>query len=38
MEVDWAGSIAFVIDTNEKVNAYIFVAILSCNQLSYAEA
>lgn len=40
MEVDWAGSTAFIIDrhTGEKVKAYIFVATLPCSQLSYAEA
>lgn len=40
MEVDWAGSTAFVIDrdTGEKVKAYVFVATLPCSQLSYAEA
>ncbi|MER2457636.1 IS21 family transposase [Bacillus subtilis] len=40
MEVDWAGSTAFIIDrdTGEKIKAYIFVATLPCSQLSYAEA
>lgn len=40
MEVDWAGSTAFVVDrdTGEKLKAYIFVATLPCSQLSYAEA
>jgi len=40
MEVDWAGSTAFIIDrdTGEKVKAYIFVATLPCSQISYAEA
>jgi transposase len=40
MEVDWAGSTAFIIDrdTGEKVKAYLFVATLPCSQLSYAEA
>ena len=40
MEVDWAGSPAYVIDrdTGEKVKAYVFVATLPCSQLSYAEA
>ncbi|WP_066445331.1 IS21 family transposase [Cytobacillus gottheilii] len=40
MEVDWAGSTAFIIDrdTGEKVKAYVFVATLPCSQLSYAEA
>lgn len=40
MEVDWAGSTAFIIDrdTGEKAKAYIFVATLPCSQLSYAEA
>jgi transposase len=40
MEVDWAGSTAFIIDrdTGERVKAYIFVATLPCSQLSYAEA
>lgn len=39
MEVDWAGTTAFVIDrdTGEKVKAYVFVATLPCSQLSYAE-
>ncbi|CAM5223335.1 IS21 family transposase ISPpu7 [Ureibacillus acetophenoni] len=40
MEVDWAGSTAFIIDrdTGEKIKAYIFVATLPCSQFSYAEA
>lgn len=40
MEVDWAGSTAFIIDrdTGEKIKAYIFVSTLPCSQLSYAEA
>lgn len=40
MEVDWAGSTAFIIDrdTGEKLKAYVFVATLPCSQLSYAEA
>lgn len=40
MEVDWAGSTAFIIDrdTGEKIKAYVFVATLPCSQLSYAEA
>ncbi|WP_255259828.1 IS21 family transposase [Lentibacillus sp. CBA3610] len=40
MEVDWAGSTAFIIDrdTGERIKAYIFVATLPCSQLSYAEA
>ena len=40
MEVDWAGSTAFIIDrdSGEKVKAYIFVATLPCSQISYAEA
>ena len=40
LEVDWAGTTAFIIDrdTGEKVKAYIFVATLPCSQLSYAEA
>lgn len=40
MEVDWAGSTAFIFDrdTGEKVKVYIFVATLPCSQLSYAEA
>src|SRR5699024_8561807 len=40
MEVDWAGSTAFIIDrdTGEKVKAYVFVATLPCSQISYAEA
>jgi transposase len=40
MEVDWAGTTAFIIDrdTGEKLKAYIFVATLPCSQLSYAEA
>ncbi|ADC48802.1 MULTISPECIES: IS21 family transposase [Alkalihalophilus] len=39
MEVDWAGSTAFVIDrdSGEKVKAYVFVATLPCSQISYAE-
>lgn len=40
MEVDWAGSTAFIIDrdTGEKIKTYVFVATLPCSQLSYAEA
>lgn len=40
VEVDWAGSTAFIIDrdTGEKIKAYVFVATLPCSQLSYAEA
>lgn len=40
MEVDWAGTTAFIIDrdTGEKVKAYVFVATLPCSQFSYAEA
>src|SRR5690625_3501742 len=40
MEVDWAGSTAFIIDrdTGEKIKAYVFVAALHCSQLSYVEA
>ena len=40
MEVDWAGSTAFIVDrdTGEKVKTYVFVATLPCSQLSYAEA
>ncbi|TDQ31889.1 IS21 family transposase [Aureibacillus halotolerans] len=40
MEVDWAGSTAFVVDrdSGEKVKAYVFVATLPCSQFSYAEA
>lgn len=40
IEVDWAGSTAFIIDrdTGEKMKAYVFVATLPCTQLSYAEA
>lgn len=40
MEVDWAGSTAFIIDrdTGEKIKAYVFVATLPCSQLSYSEA
>lgn len=40
IEMDWAGSTAFIIDrdTGEKIKAYIFVATLPCSQLSYAEA
>ncbi len=40
MEVDWAGSTAFIIDrdTGEKVKAYVFVATLPCSKISYAEA
>lgn len=40
MEVDWAGSTAFIIDrdTGKKVKAYVFVTTLPCSQLSYAEA
>ncbi|WP_371413715.1 hypothetical protein [Virgibacillus sp. Bac330] len=37
MEVDWAGSSAFIIDrdTGEKIKAYVFVTTLSCNYGSY---
>lgn len=40
MEVDWAGSTAFIVDrdTGEKVKTYVFIASLPCSQLSYAEA
>lgn len=40
IEVDWAGSTAFLIDqdTGEKIKAYLFVATLPCSQLSYSEA
>lgn len=40
LEVDWAGSTAFIVDrhTGEKVKAYVFVATLPCSQLSYAKA
>ncbi|NMD72873.1 IS21 family transposase [Bacillus sp. DNRA2] len=40
MEVDWAGSTAFIYDrdTGEKIKAYMFVATLPCSQFSYAEA
>lgn len=40
MEMDWAGSTAFIIDrdTGKKLKAYVFVATLPCSQLSYAEA
>ena len=40
MEVDWAGSTAYVVDrdTGEKIKAYVFVAALPCSQLAYAEA
>src|SRR5699024_1299592 len=40
VEVDWAGSTAFIYDrdTGEKIKAYVFVAALPCSQLSYAEA
>jgi transposase len=40
IEVDWAGSTAFILDrdTGEKLKAYVFVATLPCSQLSYAEA
>lgn len=40
MEVDWAGSTAFIFDrdSGEKVKAYVFVATLPCSQISYAEA
>ncbi|WP_244532670.1 transposase [Mesobacillus persicus] len=39
LEVDWAGTKAFIIDrdTGEKVKAYIFVTTLPCSQLSYAK-
>jgi transposase len=40
IEVDWAGSTAFIIDrdTGERIKVYVFVATLPCSQLSYAEA
>jgi transposase len=40
MEVDWAGSTSYIVDrdTGEKIKAYVFVAVLPCSQISYAEA
>lgn len=40
LEVDWAGTTAFICDrdTGEKLKAYVFVATLPCSQFSYAEA
>ncbi len=40
MEVDWAGQTANIIDTDtgEIINAYVFVAALSCSQYAYVEA
>ncbi|WP_194165591.1 hypothetical protein [Oceanobacillus sp. CFH 90083] len=39
LEVDWAGSPLFIIDsdTGEKVKVYVFTATLLCSQLSYVE-
>ncbi|MCG8698460.1 MAG: IS21 family transposase [Bacteroidales bacterium] len=40
LEVDWAGKTAAIIDrdTGEIINAYVFVAVLSCSQYAYVEA
>lgn len=40
LEVDWAGQTATIIDsdTGEAINAYVFVAVLSCSQYAYIEA
>lgn len=40
MEVDWAGQTASIVDTDtgEIMNAYVFVAVLSCSQYAYVEA
>ncbi len=40
LEVDWAGKKASIIDntTGEIINAYVFVASLSCSQYAYVEA
>ena len=40
LEVDWAGKTATIIDrdTGEIINAYVFVAVLSCSQYAYVEA
>lgn len=39
IEVDWAGTTAFIIDrdTGKKIKAYVYVATLPCSQLAYAE-
>lgn len=40
LEVDWAGNTAAIIDntTGEIIDAYVFVASLSCSSYSYVEA
>jgi transposase len=40
MEVDWAGDVAHLTDTNtgEAIPAYIFIAALSCSGYAYVEA
>jgi transposase len=40
LEVDWAGQKAAIIDsdTGKLIDAYIFVAVLSCSQYAYVEA
>jgi transposase len=40
LEVDWAGQTASIIDndTGEVIDAYVFVAVLSCSQFAYVEA
>ena len=40
LEVDWAGNTAAIIDntTGELIDAYVFVASLSCSSYSYVEA
>ena len=40
LEVDWAGHTASIIDsdTGEPIDAYVFVAVLSCSQYAYVEA
>lgn len=40
LEVDWAGQTAQIVDRNtgEIIQAYVFVAVLSCSQYAYVEA
>ncbi|OAA91881.1 Integrase core domain protein [Clostridium ljungdahlii] len=40
LEVDWAGQTAAIVDPNtgEIIDAYVFVAALSCSQYAYVEA
>jgi transposase len=40
LEVDWAGKTATIVDTDtgEDIEAYVFVAVLSCSGYAYVEA